>query len=214
MSQFNTITDVEAEYVRLLLEGDVETAIRLTADALSHSDSRIKQLFEARDADGLQAEAAIFGRLSRMQIEALRRGGFVAEAFSCAVATLLSVEIYRCGNAVDPLTRVMLYYAAIQSFIDAIERSATPETEQSEEHRGYILSFLASLLYYAYGNAVKAEPDGAGLADVYGFLKSIAQSGAIQSPVIKLNGIDVDPATPGPLLVDIMSRAAALGIYS
>lgn len=214
MSQFNTITDVEAEYVRLLLEGDVETAICLTADALSHSDSCIKQLFEARDADGLQAEAAIFGRLSRMQIEALRRGGFVAEAFSCAVATLLSVEIYRCGNAVDPLTRVMLYYAAIQSFIDAIERSPTPEMEQSEEHRGYILSFLASLLYHAYGKAVEADPEASGLADVYGFLKSIAQSGAIQSPVIKLNGIDVDPATPGPLLVDIMSRAAALGIYS
>lgn len=214
MSQFNTITDVEAEYVRLLLEGDVETAIRLTADALSHSDSCIKQLFEARDADGLQAEAAIFGRLSRMQIEALRRGGFVAEAFSCAVATLLSVEIYRCGNAVDPLTRVMLYYAAIQSFIGAIERSPTPEMEQSEEHRGYILSFLASLLYHAYGKAVEADPEASGLVDVYGFLKSIAQSGAIQSPVIKLNGIDVDPATPGPLLVDIMSRAAALGIYS
>lgn len=214
MSQFNTITEVEAEYVRLLLEGDVETAIRLTADALSHSDSRIKQLFEARDADGLQAEAAVFGRLSRMQIEALRRGGFVAEAFSCAVATLLSVEIYRCGNAIDPLTRVMLYFVAIQSFIDAAERVVTPDMPQNEEHRGYILSFLASLLYHAYGKAVADTPDGAGLSEVYAFLKNIAQSGAIQSPVIKLNGIDVDPTTPGPLLVDIMSRAAALGIYS
>lgn len=214
MTQFNSISEVEAEYVRLLLEGDVETAIRLTADALSHSDSRIKQLYEARDIDGLQAEAADFGRLSRMQIEALRRGGFVAEAFSCAVATLLSVEIYRCGQAIDPLTRVMIYFAAIQNFIDASERSATPDMEQSEDHRGYILSFLASLLYHAYGKAVADRPDGAGLGEVYGFLNSIAQSGAIQSPVVKLNGIDVDPATPGPLLVDIMSRAAALGIYS
>ena len=39
-------------------------------------------------------------------------------------------------------------------------------------------------------------------------------SGAIQTPTVRLGEKDVDPSVPGPLLIDIMSRAAALGIYS
>lgn len=203
--------EATAEIAVMLQSGDNEGAVRRSGELLAECDNRLRKLYNekvpAGDAVAEFIEAAV------LHVHSLRRAYAYADAFSCAVGALLTIEVYQAATAVDADRKTRLYHDAIRSAIDCFDSAGDATDPTVEEHRGYILSYLASLLYHYYRQAVAEGSESSVLTEVYSFLKAISQSGAIQSPTIKLGEIDVDPSSPGPLLVDVMGRAAAIGIY-
>lgn len=201
-----------AEIAVMLREGDIESAVRRSGELLANCDNNLRSLYNEKQAIGdavLQfVEAAV------LHVHSLRLAHASADAFSCAIGALLTVEVYKASEVVNSARKVRLYHDAVRSAIDSFERQGDATDSDTEEHRGYILSYLASLLYHYYKKAVEEKSESNVLSEVYSFLKAISSSGAIQSPMIKLGEKDVDPDQPGPLLVDIMGRGAALGIYA
>ncbi len=204
--------NMTAEIAVLLQTGDIDQAVRVSGELLATSDNNLRSLHnEGKPLDEAMQQ---FIEAAILHVHALRQAHAVSEAFSCAIGALLTVEVYNAGSLVDPARKLRLYSFAITSAIDCFDRMGDATDADDENHRGYILSYLASLLYHYYRATASATPDDSSLPEAYNFLKAIEGSGAIQTPTIRLGEKTVDPATPGPLLVDIMGRAAALGIYS
>lgn len=201
-----------AEIAVLLQTGDIEQAVRTSGELLAESDNSLRSL--RNDQKPLDKAIQQFIEAAILHVHALRLAGAVSEAFSCAIGALLTVEVYGLANEIEPSRKLRLYSFALTSAIDSFDRMAETGDCVQEDHRGYILSYLASLLYHYYKETADVTPDDSSLPEAYNFLKAIQSSGAIQTPTIKLGEKDVDPASPGPLLVDIMGRAAALGLYS
>lgn len=200
------------EIGRYISEGDYESAVRLSGEMLAKCDSLLRNAYQRQETD--EDDVTSFVQAALLHVHALRLTKTqAAEQFLCAVGVLLSLEVYNVGNMADNTDKMRLYYYAIQSAIDGFESLQQTDTAESEEHRGYILSYLASMLYYYYGLALAEDNASGALSDVYQFLQAIKDSGAIQSPTIRLGEKELNPANEaGSLLVDILSRAAALGL--
>lgn len=201
-----------AEIAVLLQTGDIDQAVRTSGELLAESDNRLRSL--CNDHKPLDEAIQQFIEAAILHVHALRLAGAVNDAFSCAIGALLTVEVYSMADAIEPSRKLRLYSLALTSAIDSFDRMPETGDPSQEDHRGYILSYLASLLYHYYKETAAVTPDDSSLPEAYNFLKAIQSSGAIQTPTIKLGEKDVDPASPGPLLVDIMGRAAALGLYA
>lgn len=201
-----------AEIALLIQSGNIEQAVRVSGELLATCDNDLRRVHN--DKKDISEAIQRFVEAAILHVHALRLANASADAFSCAVGALLTVEVYNASSEVEPSRKLRLYSFAISSVIDCFDRMGDATDSNDENHRGYILSYLASLLYHYYRETAEATPEEPSLTEAYNFLKAIESSGAIQSPTIKLGEKDVDPATPGPLLVDIMGRAAALGIYA
>ena len=201
-----------AEIAVLLQSGDIEQAVRTSGELLADCDNTLRSLHNS----GRPVDEAItrFVEAAILHIHSLRQAKASADAFSCAVGALLTVEVYQAGESVDASRKVRIYTFAIYSVIDCFDRMGDATWSSDEDHRGYILSYLASLLYHFYKETSAVTPDDPSLPEAYRFLSAIKDSGAIQTPTVRLGEKDVNPSTSGPLLIDIMSRAAALGIYA
>ena len=203
---------VTAEIAVLLQSGDLDQAVRTSGELLAECDNNLRTT--RNEQLPLDEAAQQFIEAAILHVHALRLAGAVPEAFSCAVGALLTVEVYGIAQAIEPSRKLRLYSFALTSAIDSFDRMGDSQDPSNEDHRGYILSYLASLLYHYYKETAATSPDDNSLPEAYNFLKAIQSSGAIQTPTIKLGDKDVDPASPGPLLVDIMGRAAAIGLYA
>lgn len=201
-----------AEIAVLLQTGDIEQAVRTSGELLANCDNTLRSLHNS--GEPVDEEMARFVEAAILHVHALRQAKASADAFSCAVGALLTVEVYQAGATVDASRKLRLYTFAIYSVIDCFDRMGDATESADEDHRGYILSYLASLLYHFYKETSSSSPDDQSLAEAYRFLSAIKDSGAIQTPTVRLGEKEVEPSTPGPLLIDIMSRAAALGIYA
>lgn len=201
-----------AEIAVLLQSRDLDQAVRASGELLAECDNILRAL--RNEHKPLYEAAQQFIEAAILHVHALRLAGAVGESFSCAIGALLTVEVYDIAQAVDSSRKLRLYSFALTSAIDSFDRVGNAGDPSQEDHRGYILSYLASLLYHYYRVTAATTPDDNSLPEAYNFLKAIQSSGAIQTPTIKLGYKDVDPASPGPLLVDIMGRAAALGLYA
>ena len=210
----NTLPDFgsqTAEIALLIQSGDIEQAVRISGELLAACDNELRCHHNERK--DINEAAQRFVEAAVLHVHALRLAGASSDAFSCAVGTLLTIEVYKAASFVNASRKLRLYSFAISSVIDCFDRMGDASDSNDENHRGYILSYLASLLYYYYRETAKENPEDPSLREAYSFLKAIENSGAIQTPQIRLGEKDIDPASPGPLLVDIMGRAAALGIY-
>lgn len=201
-----------AEIAIMLRENDIEGAVRRSGELLAVCDNDLRSLYN--DKKPVNDAVLQFVEAAVLHVHSLRLAHASADAFSCALGALLTIEVYRASEAVDSARKVRLYHDAVRSAIDSFDRQGDATDGGTEDHRGYILSYLASLLYHFYKKAVAEQSESNVLPEVYSFLKAISSSGAIQTPTIKLGEKDVDPDQPGPLLVDIMGRGAALGIYA
>ena len=209
---YNDFGGRTAEIAVLLQSGDVEQAVRTSGELLAGCDNELRTL---RNADKPIGEAIErFVEAAILHVHALRLAKASGDAFSCAVGALLTLEVYQAAAMVEASRKLRLYTFAIYSVIDCFDRMGDATETSDEDHRGYILSYLASLLYYFYKETSASTPDDPSLPEAYRFLSAIKDSGAIQTPTVRLGEKDVDPSVPGPLLIDIMSRAAAPGIYS
>ena len=211
----NTLPDfgsVTAEIAVFLQNGQIEEAVRTSGELLANCDNNLRKQYNAKK--NLNETIQQFIEAAILHVHALRLAQAVNEAFSCAIGALLTVDVYKATDLVEPSRKLRLYSFALTSAIDCFDRNGDPADGEEENHRGFILSYLASLLYYYYKQTAATTPDDSSLPQAYNFLKAIESSGAIQTPTIKLGEKDVDPAYPGPLLIDIMGRAAALGIYA
>lgn len=200
------------EIAAALTGGDIERAVRSSGELLAVCDNTLRELHNAGQPVGEAMQR--FVEAAILHIHALRTANAPSDAFSCAIGALLTVEIYQAGAVIDSARKLRLYSYAVCSVIDCFDAMGDANDSNDEDHRGFILSYLASLLYYYYRVTAETEPDDPSLGEAYRFLSAIKDSGAIQTPTIKLGEQEVDPANSGPLLVDIMSRAAALGIYA
>lgn len=208
----NDFGAITAEIAVLLQTGDIEQAVRTSGELLANCDNELRTLRNVGQPLGEAVQR--FVEAAILHVHSLRLAKASADAFSCAVGALLTIEVYQAGEAVDSARKLRLYTYAIYSVIDCFDSMGDATESTDEDHRGHILSYLASLLYHYYRETAASAPDDPSLPEAYRFLSAIKDSGAIQTPSVKLGDKDVDPATPGPLLVDIMSRAAALGIYA
>ena len=211
----NTLPDfgsATAEIAVLLQTGNVEEAVRTSGELLANCDNNLRTRYNEHKP--LDEAIQQFIEAAILHVHALRLARAASEAFSCAIGALLTVEVYNATGLIDSSRKLRLYSFALTSVIDCFDRLGDPSDGEDENHRGFILSYLASLLYHYYKETATKTPDDPSLPQAYNFLKAIESSGAIQSPTIKLGEKDVNPATPGPLLVDIMGRGAALGIYA
>ena len=211
----NTLPDFgsqTAEIAVFLQNGQIEESVRTSGELLANCDNNLRKQYN--EHKNLNEAIQQFIEAAILHVHALRLAQAVNEAFSCAIGALLTVEVYKATDLVEPSRKLRLYSFALTSAIDCFDRNGDPTDGEEENHRGFILSYLASLLYYYYKQTATTTPDDSSLPQAYNFLKAIESSGAIQTPTIKLGEKDVDPAYPGPLLVDIMGRAAALGIYA
>lgn len=208
----SNFSDMTAQIFALLQGGDIESAVRLSGELLAVCDNNLRRLKNA--GESIDKSICEFIEAAILHVHSLRSAGQIRDTFSCAVGALLTVEIYGVSDRVDSARKLRLYSFALTSVIDCFDSLSDSDNPVAEDHRGYILSYLASLLYYYYTATASESPDDGSLHEAYRFLKAIEHSGAIQSPMIKLGETDVDPASPGPLLIDIMGRAAALGIYA
>lgn len=212
----NNISDFgakTAEIAVLIQSGDIANAIRTSGELLANCDNNLRRAHN--DAQPIADDTILqFVEAAILHIHTLRLAHSFNDAFSCAVGALLTIEIYQAGTLVDPSRKLRLYSFALTSAIDNFDQLGDPTNPEEENHRGFILSYLASLLYHYYRETAAANSEDSSLPQAYNFLKAIQNSGAIQSPTIKLGEKDVDPASPGPLLVDIMGRAAAIGLYN
>ena len=197
-----------SETASMLQKGDIESATRLSGEALANCDNDLREAYNKSEA--LNDKVLEFMDMATLHVRCLRMAGLAGEAFECAVGALLTPEIYRAADKIDEARKACLYFDMVRSAIDMFDHAGDACDSITEDHRGYIMSYAASLLYYNYSKAVEAGSDNPQLAEIYSFLKSIASSGAIQSPKIRLGDTEVDPSDAGPILVDIMSRAAAL----
>ena len=207
--QVSNFADSTAQIAVMLQTGDIESAVRLSGELLADCDNELRRRKNAGEA--IDETIAQFVEAAVLHVHALRIARKSADAFSCAIGALLTVEIYGASALADNSRKLRLYSFALASAIDCFD--SLPDDPATEDHRGYILSYLASLLYYYYTMTAQSAPDDSSLPEAYRFLKAIEHSGAIQTPKIRLGEKEVDPSSPGPLLVDIMGRAAALGIY-
>lgn len=201
-----------AEIAVMLRENDIEGAVRRSGELLAVCDNDLRSLYN--DKKPVNDAVLQFVEAAVLHVHSLRLAHASADAFSCALGALLTIEVYRASEAVDSARKVRLYHDAVRSAIDSFDCQGDATDGDTENHRGYILSYLVSLLYHFYKKAVAEQSDSNVLPEVYSFLNAIKSSGAIQTPMIKLGEKDVDPDQPGPLLVDIMGRGAALGIYA
>lgn len=208
----NFFDQAVVETAQRLQEGNINEAVIISGELLARCDNNLR--IAKNSNQPLHEDVAWFIDASLLHINALRRAKAVNEAFSCAVGALLTIEVYQASEMVDLPKKLRLYTLALYSAVDSFDRLDATVGDNAEDHTGHILSYLASLLYHNYQQTVSAYPDDSSLPEVYRFLKSIENSGAIQSPTIKLGTKDVEPECPGPLLVDILGRAAALGIYA
>lgn len=206
----NSIGEATAQVASFIHNGDIDSAVRLSGELLAESDSRLRRCYidKADMSDAIDA----FVEAAALHVYCLRMAKAFDEAFMCAVGSLLTLDVYKVSDGVASIDKVRLYDFAVRSAIDSFDLKGEADDADTESHRGYILSYLASLLYHNYRKAVEGGSDAPVLNEVYSFLKAISSSGAIQSPTIRLGEADVNPDTAGPLLVDILGRSAALGI--
>ncbi len=205
--------EVEFEQIgEFIAHGDYESAIRLSGELLADSDNALREAYQRRDVGNDEVETFVHSAL--LHIHSLRIVKTQsADAFLCAIGVLLSLEVYNLTQKANDYDKMRLYHYAVQSAIDSFESMLPTETPETEGHRGYILSYLASLLYFYYSRAVTKDNNMPALSEVYQFLQAIKDSGAIQSPTIQFGEKALNPETEaGPLLIDILSRAAALGL--
>ncbi len=197
-----------AQVAAFIQSGDIVSAVRLSGELLAECDSRLRACYV--DKSDLTDAIDAFVEAASLHVYCLRMAKVTDEALMCAVGSLLTLEVYKVSDRVMAIDKVRLYDFAVRSAIDSFELRGDAIDEDTEAHRGFILSYLASLLYHYYRKAVEENSEAGVLNDVYSFLKAISGSGAIQTPTIRLGESDVNPDNAGPLLVDIMSRAAAL----
>lgn len=184
---------------------ELSDRLRASGERLATADNALRVAYNNKQP--LDSQIDEFLDAAASHVEDLRAGKAASDALMCAVGALLTTDVYGYYNKLAAINKLVLYDAAIRSAIDHFETLEDDGTDM--DHRGYILSYLASLLYYNYTLALKEDSSNPVLSRVYPFLNAIKSSGAIQSPKIMLGETEVDPATPGALLIDVMGRAAA-----
>lgn len=184
---------------------ELSDKLRLSGERLAEADNNLRIAYNNHEALDKQINELIEATI--VHVNDLRTANMPADALMCAVGALLTSDVYRSYEKVTAIQKLKLLSSAIHASIDHFE--STDSDGSDIDHRGYILSYLASLLYYNYQIAVKDSTDEPIVAQIYGFLNAIKSSGAIQWPKILLGETEVDPATPGPLFIDVLSRAAA-----
>ncbi len=186
--------------------------VRLTGDSLALADNELRKAIQS-GAD-VVAVCDRFITAAIDHVRSLSDASFNIESFNCAVTALLTLEVYKVGRRCNADKRLRLLFPAVDNFMSLAETMPQLDEIDADGHRATILSYLASLIYYNYTLAHEETPDADILPEVYVFLRSIMPHGIIQSPVINVGGEALDPSSPAPILGDIISRTAAMGLYA
>lgn len=186
--------------------------VRISGEALAVADNDLRKAIQA--GDDCRDICARFVTEAITHVKALAGAGLNADAFNCSITALLTLEVYKVAGFCNAEERLTLLFIAVDNFMSLAETMPQLDEIDTDSHRATILSYLASLVYYNYTLANSEFPDADILPEVYVFLKTIMPHGIIQSPTIVVGGETLDPAVPAPILGDIISRLAALGLYA
>lgn len=205
------IEDVAA----MLGSHNLEDAIRLSGEELARADNRWRRLHNEHAERGQIVESlSEMMTLASLHSACLRRADMAADAFNTNVAALTAAA-FEDALMTDAVTALGLADSALADLQHIAERM--PYDEHTRLHLPVIISYLASIQYALYRKAIALGATGSIVNSAYTTLQSLIHTDAVQPKLNVPDGdsnqtIEVDPTHPLPALLDLMSRAAALGL--
>lgn len=205
-------------YIELLKEIESLTRNGNTTEAVNRSGEMLAT------ADAIWQKEMKSGKISVDTVERLAETAVVhvralvasneptmATATAIAVLTQLSLESYNDINL--DLARLELLNNAINALAAHIVRYETDARPDIIDHYTNILRYLLSLIYALYNRVNRLSPECHILPSVYLTLKQFTgENVPVDTPMIKVNGKDVDPMAPTEIYADMLGRLNALGI--
>lgn len=187
-------------------------AVRLSGELLAKINNQWRIAHNGHDDEGKAVALAAMLKAAASHVAALVAVHAYSDACSTSVMVLYmaaregrpSVKAERC----DALS---LWSNALYSLLMILGR-LQPQSRQDVEHVGTIGRYIASMLYHYYIKVMEETPGCPYLHEAYPVLEAIRGSITVQSPVIDVLGVEIDPAEPMELFADLLGRARAMGL--
>lgn len=212
MNRLQHILDKIAEANVLIDYNNIHDAVLLSGEALAQSyeawQAKINASLPSRE------EITVMSIAAACHCNALATASQFSDAYSTSVIALLQITID--GNSSSELNRSLLsiYSTALYSLMAILSGSNPSENRIDHEHVEAITRYIASLLYYYYNLVGKESPSCPYLEGAYRGLEYASNLIRIETVTISVNGQDINPATPGDIIGDIIGRSNALGLLS
>lgn len=207
--------DICAEIESMLRAGDTDDAVRYSGEELARADNIWRKAYNARAprAEIIEALKATL-RIGISHADALFRAGAYADAFGVTVALLYAVVITKALKQTFAAVSALCYIAVVSLEVQA--RGYDSNDEVVREHVSTIMSYLASLMYAAYKEDVLHDAEGeVWRPRVYQLLRELIDAGAVQYPLVKVPGGEVDVLdNQTEIMADLAGRARALGLLA
>lgn len=197
---------------RLIDEGHIEEAVRLSADALAEADARWTS---ARNNGQPTCTHLLEGSIiGSRHVESLILAGHIKEAF--ATSLLLLMKDAFDGSATNGLeeSRLELLFFAMKSLTALASHVSPDDDEQVSLHVSAIISQLASMLYQTYRNLTEQGSEIPYLKPAFDMLKELRDIGAIQYPAVNIHGHNIPLENRMEILSDTIGRSRAIGWFN
>lgn len=191
--------------------GDIDTAIRLSAEAVTAADRRWTEARNSGHSSGSElTETLIAG--SR-HIEALIGSSRIGDAFSTGLLLQLMESIDSGDKSVPPSEPLMVVqFLTLKTFTDMIS-TVHDDSADVREHASAIVALSASLLYNSYLELNAASSRNPYLVTAFELLKEMRDIGAIRYPAVNINGTEIPVTDRATITGDIIGRARAMGWF-
>ena len=197
---------------RMIQEGRLDDAIRLSSEELALADSRLHQIYSISNDDERCRAMSDLLAVGVIHADCLFRGGYYVDAVPLCVTLLLmaSADFSLDNREIGPLVMALCYLALV-SFEACGTRlgDIAEQVPDGEEHVRRTISCLASVMYRLY-TEFKDEP-GPWPMRVYELLDGIRGAGRISTPFLVSFVRKIDPVKPADVIGDIIGRLRALG---
>lgn len=204
-------TEIIKEYDRALDNGDIERAIRISADALAKADAEFARLRNS----GLPSDdaLALSTMIGSLHVEALFHAGALADAFSTGMLLLyreLSFGHIESGSR----DTTAILFTMLMALFRFMESSASPDDPSTSTHASAIAALLGSLLWRISKNTFAPDSPDPLYINVRAMLADLNSMGAIKEGTAKIDGRLINLDNAADLLADAAGRARAISLFS
>ncbi len=191
--------DIVREAVEMMTSGDVESACRLTGEALACYDSALRNN---------QGQTARLIAMAALHTTLLRRARLDIDAIGCGLIALCTADFYNSDDYSDLMDLMAVTLAAMMSAV-----SQVPQNQETMAHVAPMLTLSAMLLEHWYNQSlIKHETER---EHSHNFaLNLIEQMRQLTNGNLSAH-IDSNPADPKhtkPMLAEIIGHASALNL--
>lgn len=204
---------VSEQFDELMNDGNVADAVRVSGEALAVADGCWTERFNRKEPSG--EELCMSNLIGTLHVEALLHAGAYAEGFSTAMLLLLRSATFGDRSVKLDESCVMALYLSVIAELRFMENNSESAADTTiGGHASAVVTLLASMLYDMYRNISAADAEYPGLSEIYPLLKDLEQNGAIQWPVIEIEGRRIEAADYREVLADAVGRARAISLFA